>query len=144
MKPYFAYGSNLWLEQMTSRCPDHRVVGSGILLGYRWIITARGYASVVPSSADFVFGMVYALSESDEERLDACERVGEGLYRKELLVVDTERGKLRCLVYVDPIREEGSPKEEYVARIGNGIRDARLPALYVERYLSPAMPLLPL
>ena len=139
MKPYFAYGSNLWREQMEARCPEHRVIGSGILIGYRWIITARGYANVVSSLSDLVFGTVYALSETDEERLDACEGVTEGLYRKELLVVDTERGKLRCLVYVDPLQQEGPPKEEYVKRIRNGIHDARLPSMYVERYLSPAI-----
>jgi hypothetical protein len=34
---YFAYGSNLWREQMTSRCPEHREVGTGCLKGWRWI-----------------------------------------------------------------------------------------------------------
>lgn len=136
MKPYFAYGSNLWLEQMRARCPEHRVVGAGMLIGYRWIITARGYASVVRSVSDLVFGMVYALSESDEERLDGCEGVEDGCYRKELLVVETERGKLRCLVYVDPVQQEGTAEQEYIERIRNGLRDARLPSSYVERYLS--------
>jgi len=136
MKPYFAYGSNLWLEQMRTRCPGFRVVGPGMLIGYRWIITARGYASVIRSVSDVVFGTVYALSEEDEARLDACEGVSSGCYRKELLVVETAKGKLRCLVYVDPVRQEGPPHEEYVIRIRNGIRDAALPTQYVERYLS--------
>jgi len=139
MKPYFAYGSDLWLQQMKARCPDHRIMGSGILTGYRWIITSRGYASVVRSVSDLVFGVVYALSEADQERLDVCEEIWEGSYRKELLPVETERGKLSCLVYVDPLQEEGTPKKEYVERIKNGIRDARLPSLYVERYLSGIM-----
>ncbi|ACH38884.1 hypothetical protein Gbem_1870 [Citrifermentans bemidjiense Bem] len=77
MKPYFAYGSNLWLKQMRSRCPGCRTIGAGVLIGYRWIITTRGYASVVRSVADVVFGTVYALSEEDEGRLDhsrGCRR----------------------------------------------------------------------
>jgi len=45
-KLYFAYGSNLWLEQMSSRCPNHRVVCNAILKGYHWIISERGYANV--------------------------------------------------------------------------------------------------
>jgi gamma-glutamylcyclotransferase len=136
MKYYFAYGSNLWLKQMEARCPDHRVIGSGILIGYRWIITARGYASVVRSVADLVFGTVYEISDADEERLDLYEEVGDGSYRKALLPVETETGAMGCLVYIDPLQQEGQPREEYVERIKHGIRDARLPSLYVERYLS--------
>jgi hypothetical protein len=34
-KLYFAYGSNLWLEQMQIRCPYHRIIGMGSLGGYR-------------------------------------------------------------------------------------------------------------
>lgn len=139
MKPYFAYGSDLWLKQMEARCPEHRIIGAGILIGYRWIITTRGYASVVRSISDLVFGMVYALSEADVERLDVCEGIWEGACRKELLQVETERGKLSCLVYVDPLQVEGAPKEEYVEKLKKGIRDARLPSLYVERYLSGIM-----
>ena len=42
MNPYFAYGSNMWRAQMRDRCPDHQLIGSGVLKGYRWIISARG------------------------------------------------------------------------------------------------------
>ncbi|WP_026842574.1 gamma-glutamylcyclotransferase family protein [Citrifermentans bremense] len=136
MKPYFAYGSNLWLKQMRSRCPGFLTIGAGVLIGYRWIITTRGYASVVRSVADVVFGTVYALSEEDESSLDQFEGVPQGHYRKELLVVETERGKLRCLVYVDPMQQEGAPHEEYLSRLRNGIRDAAIPPQYVEKYLS--------
>lgn len=135
MKTYFAYGSNLWREQMQARCPGHRFLGSGILMGYRVIITTRGYASVVRSQSDLVFGSVYAISESDEESLDLCEGVRDGLYRKEMIEVETERGPMRCLVYVDPVEEEGAPRQEYIERIRRGIADARLPSFYVDRYL---------
>jgi len=135
MKLYFAYGSNLWLEQMQRRCPDHELVGPGFLMGYRVIITSRGYASVVRSEPDLVLGIIYAISAADEERLDLCEGVPDALYRKELLRIETECGGSDCLVYVDPVQEEGVPREEYVERLRRGIRDAGLPEGYVERYL---------
>lgn len=136
MKPYFAYGSNLWRKQMEVRCPDHRVIGTGVLTGYRWIITMRGYASVVRSAGDLVLGVVYAISEPDEERLDNCEVAREGGYRKTLLQVDTGRGEMVCLLYIDPREQEGEPSEEYIERMHYGICDAGLPSLYVDRYLD--------
>ena len=136
MKTYFAYGSNLWRKQMELRCPDHLVLGMGILTGYRWIITSRGYASVVRSPSDLVLGMVYAITETDEERLDLCEEVGEGAYRKASLPVQTGRGVLDCVVYIDPQEQEGFPCEEYVERIKCGLRDSGFPYSYVERYLA--------
>jgi gamma-glutamylcyclotransferase len=60
-KLYFAYGSNLWLEQMQNRCPSHRVIGAGILENYRWIISKRGYANIVKSADDEVQGVVSKL-----------------------------------------------------------------------------------
>lgn len=47
---YFAYGSNLSPTQMAARCPSSRLIGVGQLIGYRWLINARGYANVVDSS----------------------------------------------------------------------------------------------
>lgn len=124
---YFAYGSNLWREQMERRCPGHRLIGPGSLKGYRWIITIRGYASVVVSPEDEVPGLVYELLEPDELNLDWHEGVHRGDYRKELLPVEMEDGTVQCLVYIDEVTEEGEPWEEYVERLRKGFADAGLP-----------------
>jgi gamma-glutamylcyclotransferase (GGCT)/AIG2-like uncharacterized protein YtfP len=124
---------------MESRCPGHRVLGTGILTGYRWIITTRGYASVVRSEADLVLGVVYSISEADEERLDRYEGVGEGAYGKKRLPVQTGQGEMSCLVYIDPRQLEGDPREEYAERVKYGIRDSGFPSSYVERYLGKVM-----
>ena len=140
MKLYFAYGSNLWREQMRARCPEHRKIGSGVLRGYRWIISARGYANIVASPQDLVLGTIYELSAADEESLDQYEGVAKDSYRKEMLMVEVDGGCGSCLVYVDPVEEEGKPREEYVERLNNGIDDARFPAAYVELYLREFVP----
>ncbi len=137
---YFAYGSNLWRRQMTARCPEHRDAGTGKLKGWRWIITARGYASIVVSDEDYVLGTIYELSSSDERNLDRFEGVAQGSYLKVIMPVDVEGRSLGCLVYIDPVTEEGKPKEEYVSRINNGIRDAGFPADYITCYLRPFVP----
>lgn len=43
---YFAYGSNMDPEQFGSRCPNSRTLGTATLASYRFINTARGYASL--------------------------------------------------------------------------------------------------
>ncbi|TVY28645.1 hypothetical protein LHYA1_G002340 [Lachnellula hyalina] len=49
---YFAYGSNLSLTQMASRCPTSTYHALGALRGWKWIIGERGYANIVVSPAE--------------------------------------------------------------------------------------------
>ena len=140
MSLYFAYGSNMWAKQMEDRCPDHRPIGTGALRGYRWIISARGYANIVNSPSSVVFGVVYEISDSDEQCLAQYEGVESGSYRKELLSVEVGDSSPTCLVYVDPIEEEGLPKTEYVRRINMAIEDTRLPPEYVRNSIRKFMP----
>lgn len=137
---YFAYGSNLWRKQMAERCPGYREIGAGCLRGWRWIITTRGYASIVQSETDYVLGTVYRLSAADIMTLDRFEGVAQGAYRKEMVPVAVNGQYTNCLVYVDPVTEEGRAKEEYVARINYGIRDAGMSDEYVSRYLRSFIP----
>ncbi|TGO26127.1 hypothetical protein BPAE_0065g00010, partial [Botrytis paeoniae] len=44
---YFAYGSNLSLTQMQTRCPGSTYIGMGILQDYLWIVNQRGYANII-------------------------------------------------------------------------------------------------
>lgn len=101
---YFGYGSNLWLSQMSQRCPSSKYLGVARLDGYTWLINDRGYANVVevtnastdatspsPNSTALgasydneVYGLVYSLTESDEKQLDKNEGVPIA-YTKEYL-----------------------------------------------------------
>lgn len=135
MNLYFAYGSNMWREQMDKRCPDHKFFGHGILKGYRWIISARGYANVIQSEGDVVHGVVCRINEEDEASLDKAEGVHNGSYRKEILPIEIEKTNYNCLVYIDPVVTEGEPREEYIGRINRAVADAELPTEYVDRYI---------
>ncbi len=125
---------------MKDRCPQHRLVGYGILKGYCWIITTRGYANVVKSTSDEVHGVVYEISESDEKSLDELEGVHTGHYRKEMLKIEIEGEDKECLVYIDPVQKEGKPKKEYIGRINKGISDSKLPSEYIDRYIRKFIP----
>lgn len=143
---YFAYGSNLWLKQIALRCPSSVKVGTGILNSYKWGITSRGYANVHPSSNDVVYGSVYALTEADEVEMDRYEGVSGGCYIKKdldvkLLSTEGEGTMIRCLVYIDPTLEgHFKPRKEYIRRINSGLKDANLPAEWVQQNIRPFIP----
>ncbi|CAN9136291.1 unnamed protein product [Alternaria alternata] len=145
---YFGYGSNLWLHQMTTRCPTSTYLGVARLPNYQWIINDRGYANVVEVTDsnstsmspydDVVFGLVYSLEAEDEKRLDKNEGVPVA-YTKEMLQcefwpsdtehkVDTSKDpekKEDMLVYIDRNRvQSDKPREEYMYRMNQGITDA--------------------
>jgi len=111
-----------------------------MLRGYRWIISKRGYANIVKSEEDEVYGVIYEISESDEQELDRREGVHHGSYVKKKMMVESGSGDRECLVYVDPIEQEGEPREEYVRRINEGIVDSKLPSEYVDRYIRRFIP----
>ena len=167
---YFAYGSNLWLEQMARRCPKSTYEGVARLTEHRWMINSRGYANIVSTHvapdththADTIenshtYGLVYSLNQSDEAALDGHEGVPEA-YTKETMVMDfwpkrngdesidvtsrPERAEL--LVYIDRRRtKDDRPKREYVTRMNHGIIDAErlgIPRGYIESVMRPVIP----
>ena len=133
---YFAYGSNLWSDQMLHRCPSSTPVGLGQLTGWRWIINSRGYANVVQTDndSDIVQGLLYLLPPSDEKALDGYEGVPTAYGKEHLsLVLLSDAGgerlpaprDVQALVYIDRERTEaGLPWEEYVERLHKGIGEA--------------------
>ena len=139
---YFAYGSNLSLQQMQARCPSSRFVGVGLLTGWKWIINKRGYANIVAfteasgsgCSENHIYGLVYTLKPADEDSLDLYEGVSEA-YTKEKVsisvwpegeeVLGNTRQEAVALVYVDRQRtEDGVPRLEYVQRMKRGMLEA--------------------
>jgi gamma-glutamylcyclotransferase len=151
---YFGYGSNLWLHQMSIRCPTSQYLGVARLNGFKWLINDRGYANVVeaksdnPKKSEFedaVFGLVYTLEPDDEARLDKNEGVPIAYTKENLLCdfwsagppsspesthrkVDTSDAPTYSrdmLVYIDRKRiAPDEPRKEYVYRMNQGINDA--------------------
>lgn len=65
---YFAYGSNLNLDQMARRCPDAEPVGRVRLDGYRLAFrrTGGGYLTILPDKGNHVDGLLWKVSAQDE------------------------------------------------------------------------------
>lgn len=125
---------------MAKRCPQSKKIGVARLRGYRWIVSVRGYANVVESKEDEVEGVLFELSQSDEDSLDRHEGISSGSYRKaDLRVLHGEKEEV-AFVYLDPVISEGAPKKEYIQRINSGLADAKLSEGYVTRYVRKFIP----
>ncbi|KIM48745.1 hypothetical protein M413DRAFT_437922 [Hebeloma cylindrosporum] len=145
---YFAYGSNLWLDQMKQRCPESKFVGIGFLDDWKWIINVRGYANIIPSAGDIVYGLLFELTEQDVRYLNRYE--GTQYQRQTISVELINKEDLQSkraadsLVYVDVERKsESQPKKEYIYRMNMGIADALqqgIPSDYIDKYLRPFIP----
>jgi len=130
----------MWDQQMRSRCPDHIKIGKAVLQGYQWIITSRGYASIVSSREHRAEGILFHISESDESTLDRHEGVNSGMYYKADVQVLWRGELVTAMTYIDPITEEGVSKEEYTHRIRAAVADAGLSAAYVRQQISRFIP----
>ena len=128
---YFAYGSNLCVQQMAQRCPDAIDPQRATLADHDWLINERGVATVEPLSGSEVHGVVWQLSDSDLATLDGAEGVPVR-YRRDRLTVHTEDGTSWAWVYIDHRVEPGPPRPGYLERILDGARHHSLPHRWIE------------
>src|SRR5271165_3046000 len=111
---YFAYGSNMHRAIMREHAPQAEAIGPAMLAGYRFIITADGYASVAPAAGENVHGLVWRLTPRDRVTLDVWENVADGLYRAETLPVEQSGARVPALVYIGRQRPIGRPRLGYM------------------------------
>ena len=90
---YFAYGSNMNLEQMKYRCPAAEVVENVRLEDYRLAFRGRapgnGVATVLPEKGSCVEGVLWKITEACEKSLDFYEGF-PSFYRKESIRVKNQ------------------------------------------------------
>ena len=113
MKLYFAYGANLNVPSMRSRCPDAVQIQPFHLRN--WQLAFSGVATIRPRSGAFVAGALWAISDVDERNLDTFEG-WPWLYRKEIICSDG----LEFMVYVMNSDQPGEPSPWYVETIAQG------------------------
>lgn len=124
---YFAYGSNLHLEQMRLRCPTAEPVAAATLRG--WKLVFRGVADIAEGKADdLVYGAVFRIREKDEHALDVYEGYPH-LYIKRFVTVKLADGSnARAMVYVMKSRKTHStPSDFYFNVIKEGFENWALP-----------------
>jgi gamma-glutamylcyclotransferase (GGCT)/AIG2-like uncharacterized protein YtfP len=130
---YFAYGSNMDTSQMNKRCSKSILTCPAKLRSYRFIINARGVATVVQENTSDVYGILWRITSDDEQSLDGYEGVKWGTYRKANLNVETTSGQtISALIYIARDNEIGSPRNGYMEKIIAAAKAHSLPKKYLE------------
>ena len=95
---YFAYGSNMNLEQMSYRCPNAKNLGYAKIKG--WGLRERTFADIEPAKGETVHGLLWDINKAHERTLDRYEGVKNGMYAKYWMKVEHEGRRKMALVYI--------------------------------------------
>ena len=132
---YFAYGSNINLEQMEHRCPDAQLVGPVTLQNYELRFRGSGFATVTPKKGSVVHGLLWKLTPEYEQALDRYEGYPRH-YIKETVTVQTVDGsKIPVMAYImaEPMcRQPALPYPRYYRAIQQGFEANGLPVESLE------------
>ena len=126
-KLYVAYGSNLNRSQMAWRCPTARVVGKGVMEGWRLIFRGAhkgAVATVEPFQGGTVPVLIWEITPADEEALDQYEGYPV-LYRKETVTATLSGKPVKAMAYIlNEGRPPGEPSGYYYSIILEGYNEA--------------------
>jgi len=131
--PYFAYGSNMNLEQMARRCPGAQLGSRAKLSDWRYFINGNGYAGIEEFPGSEVWGCLWSLNSRHWEALDEYEGVDGGYYEKKILKVERDSGneEIDAWVYLSNDYDYGIPSSEYQAIVIRGAKDVNLSKSYI-------------
>lgn len=136
---YFAYGSNMWLPQMRSRCSSAVPVEVGRLPGWEPVYdkpSSDGSAKMNVRRAEptETHGVLYEIEDGQRPDLDKAEPG----YTPITVVVETESGRsVEALTYQWTDQPTASrPYEWYVEAIRKGASQLGLDGRYVKDHLS--------
>lgn len=124
---YFAYGSNLNLDQMEYRCPNAKQIGPAIL--YNWKLAFRGPLDIEKAKGHQVPGFLFKITDTDLEALDRYEGF-PWVYTKENITVFTPSGRKRnAFVYTMVHKRKQTtylPGEGYLLAVIEGYKQCGL------------------
>lgn len=133
---YFAYGSNLCIDQKEKRTGRIRKAVRCRLRGYRFAFTKRGsggqvYANIVPDETSELWGVIYLCNPKAIQDMDRYEGVANGHYEQIAVMVEDDLGEaVEAITYVackDSVCDPGRPSAAYLLKIVSGARHHCLP-----------------
>jgi hypothetical protein len=128
---HFAYGANMDRAVMRKYAPGAEPLGIAALPHHRFVITADGYASVVPRRAATVYGVLWRLTPRDRVMLDVWESVACGRYRAATLSVLHGGGRRPAVTYVARPLPVGRARAGYMELVVAAARGWNLPADHI-------------
>lgn len=142
---YFAYGSNMNVAQLLTRIGSFTEKKLMFLQDYKLTFNKKvslkarhgrmdnmrgtdpsklGFANVVPSPGDRVYGIAYSVFESQVQKMDLYEGVNSGHYTREVLVCyDEAYQAYSCVVYIacpTATSDNLLPSEGYMSHLLGG------------------------
>lgn len=120
---YLAYGSNLNIEQMSTRCKTAKAIGTALIKDYELLFkgsSTGSYLTIEPCQGEVVPVGVWEVIDEDIAALDKYEDY-PNYYQKEEMQVDVtslssgEIKTLNCFVYImNKDKKLAMPSEKYV------------------------------
>lgn len=147
---YFAYGSNMLLQRLKSRCGSVRFHCIASVPGYEIAFIKKskdrsGKATLLPTTAEAarIYGVVFQIDENEIKALDAFEGRGSGYERIDDFRVETEIGAEFLIVstYIAASEHLDSllqPYDWYLDLIVAGAEQAELPETYIQMLRATA------
>lgn len=133
---YFAYGSNINLEQMADRCPDAKPVGPVTLDNYELLFRGGGFATIAPCEGSQVQGLLWEITPRSERALDFYEGYPSFYEKQSVSVRDSQGTEHSVMVYVmtgERSRIPVRPSPFYYAGIVEGLRQNGMPVEPLEQ-----------
>ena len=134
-KLYFAYGSNINLDQMAYRCPDAKVVGPVTLEGWELLFRGSGVATIGPKEGSTVHGLLWRLTPDCERSLDHYEGFPHLYGKKSVSVKDKSGQTASVMAYImtERYRAPAVPPAPYYQGIRKGYRQNGLPVAALKK-----------
>ena len=143
---YIAYGSNMSLSRLKSRCPNSEFVGIGVVEGYKLIFrrSASGFFASI-DKVDYkkkkkrkslwsVPVAIFKISRNDEDNLDRFEGCPRWYKKIELEVTDSQESKIKGIGYVLPETAKiGIPDSSYYSIILNAYKSLGIDSKTLEK-----------
>lgn len=118
---YFAYGSNMNLEQMAIRTPEAVHLGVAVLVDH--IVVERMYADVDQRKGSYVYGVLYRIGPRELAALDRYEGYPSA-YKRVWRDVRFHGATVRAMVYVMTAATKRAREwEPYAERYRRGCSD---------------------
>lgn len=128
--PYFAYGSNLYNIQMSTRCPDAKFISTGTLEDYRLVF--RKVADVTKRKNFEVPGVLYSMSKKDIYTLNRYE----GFPHK--YIIQTGLVRVEANRYIEAFWYEIKNKRQHLSAEPSGLYFAKIASGYASNGLESA------
>jgi gamma-glutamylcyclotransferase len=90
---YFAYGSNMSINRLSTRINIKKTIGIGMLTKHKLMFHKRSYdgsgkcdAYFTGKDSDVIYGVIYDIEDVELDNLDRFEGIGQGYKRKSIFV----------------------------------------------------------